>query len=349
VTFSGKGSFYPSEVNLNMANADLWKVLAATPSGKIMDFDMTAEGYGKDFISSNLTTIVKNAHKSGILLRINMVSNNESSTGTVFDAKNSNIVLAIAYTIATPSASVSIAGDASIKQGSTATYTATYTGSGTPTYSWNVSSGLSIVSGQGTKTVVIKANAAGNQSVKVAAGTASDTKNVTVTSDVTAITNQIISSNINYSNRVINITNSSVTNKATVNFTANQLITITPNSWFLAGTKVKFKATGTTLRSEDLFGLPEVLATDLTSEIFKDQISIYPVPVKNELNINLGSSLDLVKELHLYNSVGALIERRTPFSNLEQIDMQRYSNGFYILRIVYKDGTVESQKLILAK
>lgn len=63
-----------------------------------------------------------------------------------------------------------------------------------------------------------------------------------------------------------------------------------------------------------------------------DELSLYPVPVVNELNLSININADL--RIQLYDVLGRLVAEESP-NNVRKhsIDMSRFNNGIYILRV----------------
>jgi hypothetical protein len=149
-----------------------------------------------------------------------------------------------------PPQAVSISGPNQIEENTTATYTAIISNSSHPvtaSYNWTSNEKLSILSGQGTANITARAGiGAGIGQLNVIVGGISASKSMNITlhlSDTTNIFNQTITSNVNYSNRFINVSNTTIANNATVNITAEESITISPPFLAQQGTTVTIKVT----------------------------------------------------------------------------------------------------------
>ena len=69
-------------------------------------------------------------------------------------------------------------------------------------------------------------------------------------------------------------------------------------------------------------------------------IIIYPNPATRVLNINTGST-NLIKTVaSVYNADGRLMQNILITSNQQQIDVQRFAKGSYIIK--FADGSVQS-------
>lgn len=84
--------------------------------------------------------------------------------------------------------------------------------------------------------------------------------------------------------------------------------------------------------------LPELLATN---EIAKNEINIYPNPVKDQINI---STKDKIAKTEIYSLTGQLI-KSTKLEN-NKLDVQNLKSGTYILKIIFENQKEITQKFI---
>jgi hypothetical protein len=84
--------------------------------------------------------------------------------------------------------------------------------------------------------------------------------------------------------------------------------------------------------SVDIGDCPEIVA--------RQNITMYPNPVKNILHIDCD---DKINRVEVFGSNGSLIMSSDALSNA--IDMQSYQNGMYFLK-VYRDTTIDTMKFI---
>ena len=70
-----------------------------------------------------------------------------------------------------------------------------------------------------------------------------------------------------------------------------------------------------------------------------NHITIYPNPANEFLNIETKGN---IKEIYLYNNIGQLL--LTTFE--KKINLQNLQNGLYFIRILLKDGTIYTEKII---
>ncbi len=70
-----------------------------------------------------------------------------------------------------------------------------------------------------------------------------------------------------------------------------------------------------------------------------NHITIYPNPANEFLNIETKGN---IKEIYLYNNIGQLL--LTTFE--KNINLQNLQNGLYFIRILLKDGTIYTEKII---
>lgn len=238
------------------------------------------------------------------------------------------------YTIKKP-VTLAISGPVEIKNGSTATYTANYTGTST-NYQWSTTSGkLNIISGQGTKTITVSPNITeGTDQLKVTVGGMSATKNVTITSLTTNITNQTITSNKNFSNSIINISNTTITNNAIVNITAEESVTITPNFLAQQGTTVVIKA-GSGLKSDAIVEDETILTSELP---VSEQLYDMPLSVSK---IDETGQPSLIK---VYSITGMVVYSSSSNFDLKSANIK---NGIYIIEKTDIDGNIKYEKVHL--
>ena len=73
-------------------------------------------------------------------------------------------------------------------------------------------------------------------------------------------------------------------------------------------------------------------------------ISVYPNPVRDILNINIGRGEGKPVNVKLINSFGQVVWTKKCFG-LNQIDMRSFSSGMYLLQIDSGNKTIKLQKL----
>lgn len=83
-----------------------------------------------------------------------------------------------------------------------------------------------------------------------------------------------------------------------------------------------------------------------TDEVLDDDISIYPNPVDDLLNVKLSESLTNGSTLYVYNSLGQMVLSKMRFEgSLINIDMSNLSSGMYYC-VIIKDGLLFSKKFV---
>ncbi len=88
----------------------------------------------------------------------------------------------------------------------------------------------------------------------------------------------------------------------------------------------------------------ELLTVDSAREM-----SVYPNPASKNVNIEL-SNLSEVNTIQLYSTSGQLItEQRPSDSEIINMDVSRYDVGLYLLRVIYNDGDVKTEKLSITR
>ncbi|MBB6680485.1 T9SS type A sorting domain-containing protein [Aequorivita sp. 609] len=94
-----------------------------------------------------------------------------------------------------------------------------------------------------------------------------------------------------------------------------------------------------------IFENPNILGGLTNLENYKNSIRYYPNPILNVLKIN--SSTKLISSIKLFTINGSLlIEKNEINNNLFNIDFSNYSNGFYLINVLFEDGTSTYEKLI---
>ncbi|WP_442267285.1 YCF48-related protein [Tenacibaculum sp. ZS6-P6] len=80
---------------------------------------------------------------------------------------------------------------------------------------------------------------------------------------------------------------------------------------------------------------------------FKNNISIYPNPTKDFVNIK-SNTPEKVKSIHLYNSLGQEIYYKKIDNNVDmQIDLSSYGTGLYFVKVNFENSKKKISKLIL--
>jgi hypothetical protein len=94
-------------------------------------------------------------------------------------------------------------------------------------------------------------------------------------------------------------------------------------------------ALGTATRSEEI--------AKTTSD--KKILSVYPNPARTEINVNL-TGYKAISEMKLYDANGKQVAvYRTPQVN-SRLDISKFANGLYLLKVVTSDGGILSAKVI---
>jgi len=88
--------------------------------------------------------------------------------------------------------------------------------------------------------------------------------------------------------------------------------------------------------------LSAVLSVD-ESEQNDFDIQVYPNPAKNYITIK---SKKEIKEVQLFTALGQAILMETSFE--ERVNISEFSNGYYLLKFIFKDGTITNEKLLIA-
>jgi hypothetical protein len=86
-----------------------------------------------------------------------------------------------------------------------------------------------------------------------------------------------------------------------------------------------------------------------TSE--NSKIIPYPNPTRNVLNIPFGNNTD-VTSIEIYDITGKLISTQAVSvikNGLITVDMMNVSNGTYVFKATYKDGSISSFNVVVNK
>jgi len=79
----------------------------------------------------------------------------------------------------------------------------------------------------------------------------------------------------------------------------------------------------------------DIYEPSIVEDLTADELSIYPNPVNNELNIRCDYK---IMEIILFDVSGAEIKREMPQTNMFQIEMSELNNGIYFIRVETEKG-----------
>lgn len=89
----------------------------------------------------------------------------------------------------------------------------------------------------------------------------------------------------------------------------------------------------------------EQIILGLDEEAQPNHFTVYPNPIHNQLNIK--SDFNKEYEIHIYNSIGQLIERVANSSSQLTVEVEHFLSGIYIAHIVGNDGfTIEKRRFV---
>ena len=196
------------------------------------------------------------------------------------------------------------------------------------------------------------------------AGSSSTTLNFGATSDYASFTVSGLDSRTNgkQSNRfidrvVVTYINGSGSNQTYGTFLGNsvssvnvsitggvQSVTVSLNDGYdgNAGVTMSVNLTQVTYCPEGGGAAKSSFNTKETTSFNTNTIRLYPNPASKSLNVDFLST-DFEASLSIYNVTGQLIHNRTlkgNFSKLQQVNLERYSEGLYLLRIIDKKGNI---------
>lgn len=78
------------------------------------------------------------------------------------------------------------------------------------------------------------------------------------------------------------------------------------------------------------------LGTASVGKVQDFELSLYPNPAKNIVNITSGESIDMVR---IYDLTGRMVKQANPNSNKFRIDVKSLNKGVYLVKLNYKDKT----------
>jgi hypothetical protein len=88
------------------------------------------------------------------------------------------------------------------------------------------------------------------------------------------------------------------------------------------------------------------ITTKTSQHIFK---AIYPNPVKHEIYLEKQQEYNGTIQITILNTAGKVFKQLSPYqttNSIIKIPVHQLSNGMYYLRIIKKDGTVETKQFI---
>lgn len=91
----------------------------------------------------------------------------------------------------------------------------------------------------------------------------------------------------------------------------------------------------------------EKVSSVSVEEETQTNISLYPNPAANQLNVQLNGTIQAV---NIFNTNGQLVYQNTqPNTNVLSIDASDFENGLYILQATTEEGFVINEKVLIAK
>ena len=137
-----------------------------------------------------------------------------------------------------------------------------------------------------------------------------------------------------------------------VNPEEKNVITITLNKQIVPGDYISISYFPGTLASTDgskapAFG-PEPIYNPLVNNIENmprnNNITIYPVPAENIININ---GIAESSKVSIFNVAGILLFESINKSESMEIDVSKFEKGFYVIKIVDRDNNIVMRKILL--
>lgn len=75
-----------------------------------------------------------------------------------------------------------------------------------------------------------------------------------------------------------------------------------------------------------------------------DQVSLYPNPANNELNVNLGTMQNAT--LNVYSINGELISKQVAVSGTAKVDVSALSSGVYFTEVISEEKIIKSKFVV---
>lgn len=151
------------------------------------------------------------------------------------------------------------------------------------------------------------------------------------------ITNQTITTSKNFSACNLTVSNTTISNNATVVLLGDESVVLKPTFKAQQGTTVVVQVNNNSnsigLRSASLANDTNE-ATSLEAEALVQDVDVYPNPVIDIVNID---GYEAVTSLQLYSSSGSLVMKQD-FAN-QTLDMSHLPEGIYILKLQTANGT----------
>lgn len=85
------------------------------------------------------------------------------------------------------------------------------------------------------------------------------------------------------------------------------------------------------------------VSTRVNNLIYSDEVSIYPNPFTDDLNIKSGKRID---KIFIFNSIGRIVETYSPVLNPDHINLEKLSSGGYFIAIQFKNGDTSVNKIL---
>lgn len=84
------------------------------------------------------------------------------------------------------------------------------------------------------------------------------------------------------------------------------------------------------------------------SEISNNEVSVFPNPASDIINLNIDNAYNTVLKINIYNVIGALVKSELLKQNQQQINISDLKKGIYMLEIKTKEWS-KKQKLIIQR
>ena len=151
---------------------------------------------------------------------------------------------------------------------------------------------------------------------------------------------------------ITNVVNVPTWQQFSFNFTADsayKFITIGNFRPDASTTKYTFNSGGSiTVAYYYIDDVSVVDVTGVQDYDYKNQISIYPSPASDFVNVNYSNKNNTELTLNIYNLIGGLVKSEQLQDNQKQINVEDLNNGVYLVEIKSKDWTGK-QKLIIQR
>ena len=91
------------------------------------------------------------------------------------------------------------------------------------------------------------------------------------------------------------------------------------------------------------FSTPPSFSSDVAARKIKTDVQVFPNPASNFVQVRLQKE---ATNISIRNLDGKLLKELSPTATTEEVDIQSWTAGMYILSVLYKDGTINTQQFV---